>query len=242
MRIAIVDDEATELVTTEGYFRKHIRDHYPKEEPSLQIDTFLSAEELLREFRSGRYDLMILDICLKKISGIQAAQMIRERDSDVAIVFLTGVDDFLMEGYRVFAAGYFLKPLAEHGEDFAKTFAHIFPKLKERHMELSVQVGKLSFSVPYRNIRYVDINWKHQLCLHLPDQEILPTMAYEEVKQVLLKDARFLECHHRILVNMDEIISMGKEAFVLRPDVQVPISQRRQKEAKSKYMHYLASR
>ena len=135
-----------------------------------------------------------------------------------------------------------MKPLADHEEDFAKTFDHIFPKLKDRHRELSVRAGRLSFSVPYRNIRYVDIDWRHQLCLHLVDQNVIAAMPYEEVRGLLLEDPRFLECHHRILVNMEAVTSMGKEEFVLKGEDCVPISQRKQKEAKSKYMHYLAHR
>ena len=166
--------------------------------------------------------------------------MIRERDSEVSMVFLTGSDDYVLDGYRVFAAGYFIKPLAEHGEDFARTVSHIFPKIKERHKELHVRTGRIEFSVPYRNVRYVDITDRHHVCLHLVDQDVNVTMTYEDVCGVLAEDSRFVECHYRILVNMEYIRSMGKEEFVLKNGERIPISQRKQKETKAKYMHYLA--
>ena len=242
MRIAIVDDEAIELMTTESYFRRQLADLYPEEEASLHVDTFTRAEDLIGVFEPGSYDLIMLDIFMATMNGMQAAQLIRNKDSEVSLVFLTSSEEFLLEGYRVFAAGYFLKPLAEHGEDFRCTLAHIFPQIQERQKELSVRTGSLQFSVPYKNICYADINWKHQLSLHLTDSTLILTMAYEEISVPLLEDSRFLECHHRILVNMDMIVSMGKNTFTLKQGDHIPISQRKQKEAKSKYMQYFAHR
>lgn len=240
MRIAIVDDEEKERVTTEACLRDHIRACYPEEESALRIDAFANAETLIEAFEPGMYDLLILDIFMEDVNGMQAAQIIRAKDRDVSIVFLTGSDEYLLDGYRVFAVGYFLKPLAGHEKEFAETFAHIFPKLKERHRELSVRTGSKDFSVPYRNILYVDIDWQHKLCLHMANSDISVPLSYEGTAALLLEDSRFLECHHRILVNMDMIASMGKEDFVLKNGAKVPISHRKAKEAKQAYMHYMA--
>ena len=242
MRIAIVDDEAIELVTTENYFRGQFSDLFPEEGTSLRIDTFTRAEDLIGVFVPGTYDLIMLDIFMVTMNGMQAAEVIRGKDSEVSLVFLTSSEDFVLDGYRVFAAGYFLKPLAEHEEDFRRTLAHIFPQIRERQKELFVRTGSLQFSVPYRNICYADINWQHQLSLHLTDSTLILTMTYEEIRAQLLEDARFLECHHRILVNMDMIVSKGKDMFTLKQGDHIPISQRKSKEAKSKYMHYFAHR
>ncbi|MBQ7515128.1 MAG: response regulator transcription factor [Schwartzia sp.] len=242
IQIAIVDDEMIDLVTAENFLWRHIKEWYPKESGGIRIDTFSRGEDMISAFEPGSYDLVILDICMEGVTGMQVAEVIRSKDQNVSILFLTGSDDYIMEGYRVFADGYFIKPLADHEEEFENTFRHIFPRLMERYRELPVQSGGISFSVPYRNIRYVDIDHRHQLRLHLTDRNVNVTMTYDECREKLLADARFLECHHRILVNMDMINSMQKEDFVLTDGEKVPISYRRQKEAKAKYMHYLVHR
>lgn len=240
MRIAVIDDDAEDLSTAESYIRQHIHDRYVEEESFLVIDAFRSAEDMMKVFDVGLYDLMIFDICLENMSGLQAARWVRELDSEVSIVFLTSSDDYTLEGYGVFAVGYFIKPLSEHADEFAGTFAHIFPKVKERCKEIPIRAEGTSFSVPHRSIFYVDIDWRHRLRLHLADREINVAMNYANLQKLLQDDSRFLECHHRILVNMDKIVSMGKEEFILKNGDHVPISQRRQKESKAKYMHYLA--
>jgi len=242
IQIAIVDDEMIDLVTAETFIRNHIRECYAKEFDGIRIDTFSRGEDMISAFEPGVYDLVILDICMERVTGIQVAEVIRSRDQNISIIFLTGSDDYIMDGYRVFADGYFIKPLADHKEEFEKTFRHIFPKLMERYRELPVQSEGLSFSVPYRNIRYVDIDYRHQVRLHLTDHELSITMPYDECRDQLLSDERFLECHHRVLVNMDMINSMQKDEFILVDGEKVPISYRRQKDAKAKYMHYLVHR
>ena len=243
MNIAILDDEPSDLAIAETFLKKFIREKYPAEESAVTIKTFTSAIELLRNFAPGQYDLMIVDIRMKEISGMQAAGIIRNRgDNEVKIVFLTNSDDYLLEGYRVFASGYILKPIEEHLDDFNKTFDFIFSKIFIEQKEIVIRSDRVEISVPYKNIFYADINEHHRLCVHLPDREISTAMTYLELQTILLKDPRFLECYHRIIINMDYVKSMGKDIFTLKDGTIIPISQRKFKEVKAKYMHWLAHR
>ena len=74
---------------------------------NLFIETFESAEEFLKNFKAKEYDLLVFDICLKKMNGVEAARAVRKKDEDVALVFLTSSRDFLLDGYGVFAADIF---------------------------------------------------------------------------------------------------------------------------------------
>ena len=72
--------------------------------------------------------------------------------------------------------------------------------------------------------------------------EIVTNLSYADCQSQILNDKRFLECHYRIVVNMEHIKSMEDEVFVLENDVSVPISQRKRREAKLSYMKYIASK
>ena len=160
--------------------------------------------------------------------------------SQATVIFLTGNPDFALEGYDVFAAGYILKPLSEHEWEFKRTAERIFGKQKERLKELKVSVKGVSFSIPAGNIFLIDIDWRHRLVLHLENEDFILSQSYESLQKELMGDSRFLECHHRILVNMEKIASMEKDEFILSNGAKVPISQRRKKESKAKYMSFLA--
>ena len=241
MNIAIVDDDALDLETAADYLEEHIRSAYP--EATVQIDAFPGGEALLESFRFGKYDLIVLDIYMKGISGMETARAIRRKDNEVRIVFLTSSDEHLLEGYRVFAVGYFIKPLTEHREEFSETLAHIFPALMERSKEIALPVRGMEVKVPYRDIFYVEVGEKRKLFFHLSGQKILATsMPYEECCGILLADGRFLECHHRIIVNLDCVEDMGQDDFVLKDGTHIPISRRKRQAVKIAYMDHFLQR
>lgn len=241
MKIAIVDDDRDELTAAETYLREYLREDFSEDEPNIQIDTFSCAKDLLKIFKAGMYKLVVLDIRMPEINGMQAAQVIRARgDNEVAIVFLTSSDDYVLNGYRVFAVGYFMKPITNHAAEFAKTFEHIFPKLCKKNPELVLNVDGAEISVPYQNIFYVDIEDGHRLCVHLADKKFVTANNYADIWEILSKDERFLECYHRIAINMDYVKLMMEDDFILINDTPIPISKRKKKEVKVKYMRYFA--
>lgn len=56
-------------------------------------------------------DVVFLDIMLGAMNGMELARSIRERDKRVQIVFLTGVQDYVYEGYEIGVVRYLLKPV-----------------------------------------------------------------------------------------------------------------------------------
>ena len=243
MKIAIVDDERDELIAAETYLRKYLRDNWAEDEPNIEIETFPCAKDLLKIFKPDMYQLIILDIRMPEINGMQAAQIIRARgDNNVNIVFLTSSDDYILSGYRVFAVGYFMKPITNHADEFAKTFEHIFPKFCNKNPELAIKFDGAEILIPYRDIFYVDIEDGHRLCVHLGDKKFVTTNNYTEIWDILSQDERFIECYHRIILNMDYVKLMKEDDFILINDALVPISKRKKKEVKVKYMRYFASR
>lgn len=244
MKIAIVDDEKIELRAAETYLRRYIHENWLEYESDIQIETFSCAADLLKIFRPGVYQLLILDICMDDIDGIQTAQIVRARgDRDCNIVFLTSSDDYVLNGYRVFAVGYFMKPITNHAEEFAKTFEHIFPKLCRKDPELVLRVDSDEVAVAYRNIIYVDIEEHHKVCVHIVGKKKISALNnYAEIQEKICADERFLECYHRIIVNMDYIKAMEPDDFVMLDGTRLPISQRKKKEVKVKFMRYFARR
>ncbi len=114
MNIAVVDDNDMDRNNVINYCQQYISDHYPQDKNFINIKTFASGEELVEAYESGKFDLLVLDIYMTGISGLETAKKIRDMDSDVSIIFLTSSDAHLLEGYRVFATGYFIKPLKDH--------------------------------------------------------------------------------------------------------------------------------
>lgn len=241
INLALVDDVESELLKAEAFITNYVETNHAELANGLNVSKYQSPLQFIKNFERGRFDLIVLDIFMKELDGLKVAQFIRTKDRDCNIIFLTSTDAFLLEGYQVFAAGYFVKPLDQHAEAFKKTFEHIYPKLLERNQTLRLPLAKgVEIDVPYDNILFADINEKHKLRMVTRAKEFISAMNYEDCARLLLTDKRFLECHYRIIVNMDQIANMLDEDFVLTDGRKVPISYRKRKQSKLQYMQYLA--
>ena len=241
MKIALVDDQIADLNQSETFLKKYLAENFAQVADPIELDTFLNPQDFLESFEPQKFDLLILDIFMKPLNGIQVAQIVRKRDKDVAIIFLTSSEDFILEGYKVFAVGYFLKPFAENAAQFDKTFSFVFQKLLENKKNLTVKLkgSGLDVSISYKNIKFIEIDWQHRICIHLSDKKLYPNATYEKIWAELQNDERFIECYHRIIVNMNFIKYMDGEDFILNDETRIPISQRKSKDSKRKYMNHL---
>lgn len=242
MRIAIVDDEEDVRIAVRQYIGE-VFGRYWTDAGAVQIDLFDSAETLLDHFDKRGYDLVLLDICMPGIDGMEAAHRLRAADADVGIIFLTSSEEYLLEGYRVFADGYFLKPIGSAAEDFLAALRRVFSRRAKMAQALFVEYNGYALDVPFKKICYADIK-SGRLHLVLSEKEfcLARPFTYEWGAARLLSDERFLECYHRIIVNMDFIEQMEDGNFVLAGDVHLPISRRRSSAVKIAYMQYLLNK
>ena len=112
-RMAICDDAPQALDTAEGM----ARDWANLRGQALDIDRFSSAPDFFADYENGRYDILLLDIEMGAVNGVELAKRVRRGDPDVQIIFLTGYTDYIADGYDVEALNYLLKPV-----DRAKLF------------------------------------------------------------------------------------------------------------------------
>ena len=104
MRIALCDDDKNFLTM----FRKLMEESYPDQD-KLYISEFESGEQFLSQFEANQFDVIILDVEMKGLTGLEVAGKIRETDRSVIIAFLTSHQEFATDGYEVNAFRYLLK-------------------------------------------------------------------------------------------------------------------------------------
>ena len=107
-RIAICEDEKVIL----DFESSLIKDWAAGAGCPLELDTYISAEQFLFESEDkAPYDVLIFDIQMKNMNGMELAKTLRRRGCDSVIIFVTGVPDYAIEGYEVGAVRYILKPV-----------------------------------------------------------------------------------------------------------------------------------
>lgn len=235
IRIGICDDSSAFLLQT-----KFMLDHWDNCPAPLAAELFEDGDALIQAHTKHPFDLILLDIVMPLLNGIEAAAEIRQRDKTVKIVFLTSSTDFALESYSVKASDYLLKPL--NPETFFSCLRELITQIQDTERCISIKSMDATHRVRLSNIAYIEAQNKHILFV-LADGTALtspePLYSYESK---LLPEDGFFKCHRSYLVNIHYIDNYSHKEITLRSGKQIPISRRYQNQLDATYFSVLFGR
>ena len=204
---------------------------YIKQTPFLNlVGQYSSAVEALRGLHQEAVDLIFLDIQMPDLNGIELARVLdARRPSGPRIIFTTAYNQFALEGYRVDALDYLLKPFAY--EEFlraankAQTYFNLVqasvnaaapatvaavPEPEEEYLFLKVEYQLLR--VAYHDILYIE-GLKDYVKVHLQSAP-KPILSLTSLKALedKLPAKRFMRIHRSFIVALDKIQSVTRQS------------------------------
>ncbi len=231
MEIAVCDDDTLDRTVTASILRRCLYEN----NTGGGIMCFSGAKELIYEIQDGKiFDLIILDIYMDKIMGMDAARTLRALGYSGEIVFLTASVGFAVESYEVKAGGYLLKPvsyekISSYLKEFLSSFNTTVYKFKRRSEIISIH---------YDDILFIESS-NSKCLLHCLNGEVFT--IYKRLCDIEdeLYDKRFLRCHQSYLVNMNHIAYADK-SFEMCNGQTVLIRQKSIKAVKKQYLAYIS--
>lgn len=233
LKIAICDDE------------QPIRDYLKKlteKCTDAQVHVFANGEELLSD--PTVYDIILLDISLNrkpdsgKPNGMEVAKKIRET-SDVIIIFVTALKEYVFEGYDVGAFHYLLKPVDEQKfmEVMDKAISQI--KKEKNTQPLIIRMDGNYIKIPVNNIIYAE-NEARKIVLHTKNMKE-ETYSFYEKMEVLEKKLgdHFFRSHRGFLVNLQEVVRYDNANIELKNGDRVFLAKQKYNDFVTAYMNYL---
>lgn len=216
MRIALCDDE---ILLVQSY-AEMIRKWSQKTECPCEINTFCSPKNLLLELQDGYlYDLLLLDIEMPGMNGMELARAVRQIDHSVMIVFLTNYDHFVFEGYEVGAFRYLLKPEAE--EKLYPLLNHVAAEREQDKEYLLVHSGGREERLDLCAILYLEAS-RHDTVLHTKEGEQLLKLPISKLAGLLPENFRF--SHRSFMVNLQYLERLSKTECLMSNEDRVPVS------------------
>lgn len=159
-RIAVCDDEEEQLLSLTSLLSKWAG----RSGLSLDVRTFPSAEAFLFAYEEdSACDILILDIEMKDISGMELARRIRKEDRHVEILFVTSHFEFISEGYEVDALHYLTKPVAE--EKLYAVLTKAVDRLSTEPPSLIISCQGKTIKLYEADILYVE-SFLHYISIH----------------------------------------------------------------------------
>ena len=226
LRVAICDDEKKDIDIVKEY-TVHLLDSL---NIAYEIETFCDGFQLLDSIMS--FDLMLLDIEMNQVNGIEIARKIRTYNRDTKIIFITNSREYLRIGYTVKADGYFFKPLDKI--EFNYEVSNI---LKEDMMDHKFLLDKRisPYKLYINNILYIEY-FNRKTIVHLHDSHISTSLTLKEW-HALLGDYYFSQCHKAFIINLRQISKLKSDAVVLANEEEIVLSRKYKIEFKSDYFN-----
>lgn len=227
MKIAICDDIKAE--------RENVISALKSVTDDFSADEFESGSELIKRHRSVLYDLIILDILMPQISGIDTAAEIRKFDEKTPIVFVSSSEEFGVRSYSVLAFDYILKPID------TKRFAACIKRLLSQKNEkpgISVLYLGTETKILLSNIHYLESNLRKVIFALSENRQIEVVGKLTDYEDFLLSHG-FCRCHKSFLVNIRHIDSMDSDTFYLTCGRSIKISRTYLQSARKSYFDYI---
>jgi len=235
LKIAICDDDSRDLLQIISLIESYQRNR----KVELSYMSFQNASELLDSMNSRGYDLLLLDMLMPGINGIQAAREIRERNSLVQIVFLTSSPEYAVESYSVRAYYYLLKPATE--EKLFPILDRLLDDIKKPEDALCIKTQSSVFSLPYGKIEFIEVFAK-KLYFHLTDGETrMVTGKLADFEHALLKKPGFVKVHRSYIVNLQWVQELRQKELVTSMGRHVPVSRTSYPLVRTAFTQYLFS-
>ncbi|MCR5452487.1 MAG: LytTR family DNA-binding domain-containing protein [Lachnospiraceae bacterium] len=230
MRIGICDDE--EII------REDIRNRVLRIVPKATVCIYTSAEELLDDQCP---DILLLDIQMYGMSGMEAARIIRKRSTDVVLIFVTAVEEYVFEAFDVGAFHYLVKPFSDARFEEILIKAAEEARVKRRNRTekkthyVIIQDGITRISLDTDDIVFAEV-LNRTVTIHLKDNDISYRGSIGQLAGQV--GTGFYQTHRAFLVNM-KYVSSYSSAGIETPRGTVTVARGTFKEFVKAFMEYM---
>lgn len=215
----IVDDEPLAL---------DLLDAYVKRTPFLELKKRCgSALEVLQALKEETVDLIFMDIQMPDLTGLELSRII---DNRIKVVFTTAFEQFALEGFRVDALDYLLKPISY--PEFLKAankalqwgeMSHCCQSVEQDGNSIFVKADYKLLKIEFQKIEYIE-GLKDYVKIYLEDTPH-PVVALLSMKSLeeMLPTASFIRVHRSYIVNLDKISVVERNRIVFGK-TYIPVS------------------
>lgn len=236
IRIAICDDELLD--------RNLVKDSillWAKQKNTL-VDTVLfdNGDEMLDYCRDNPVDILLLDIVMPLLSGMEAAAELRKTNDAVKIIFLTSNAEYAVESYDVDASGYLLKPL--NTEKLFKILDKYLDTVNDKLEKVTFQTSEGYRSIALNTIESVEASCGGVIITLKDGEYIHSPTKISDVEQFLTIDKGFYKCHRSYIASFLFVDAFNQNEIKTVSGLRIPIARGVGKKFKKEFFLWVLNR
>lgn len=197
MRIAVVDDEEVSAQKLQEYLHRYAKEYGH----TIEVQCYHDGFSFINAFKS-QFDVILLDVSMPGMDGMDTAKRIRRSDTDVVILFVTNLAQYAIRGYEVDALDYILKPISYFA--FSQRLNRAISRVKKKtrnYLVIPYKGGVKKLDVA--SILYVE-SQGHTLIYHTTDGNYTTGGTMKEIEEKLLP-FHFFRCNKGYLVALQHV-------------------------------------
>lgn len=232
--IAIVEDDREHAALLESFIHQYSEERHIL----VSVNSFHDAVTFLDQYKAA-YQIVFMDIMMPMLDGMEAARLLRRKDSTVVLVFVTTMRQYAVQGYEVDACDFLVKPVTY--PEFALKFTRILSKVPAdvSSNEVFLKTENSFVRLASRDILYVEVSG-HYCIYHTVNGDYRRYQTMKSAESSLPADS-FARCNNYLLVNLAHVTRMdGMEVRV--GDTPLPVSYPRRKAFADAVGRYMESR
>ena len=231
MYITICDDEHSQI----EYLKDLVQEWLNKKSLKASISSFENAESFLFAYEDNKIiDILLLDIQMGNMDGVELAKQLRKDNESVQIIFITGYPDFIAEGYNVSALNYLMKPVTK--DKLFEVLDKAEKNLVKQQKSILLDTGITKLRIMVDNIIYIEAR-NHDLDIHTVNEMHKIKMPLYEMKNKLPDE--FIYCHRSYIVNIYNIKKITRTEVTLDCGQILPLSRRLYSDVNKAMIKYL---
>lgn len=236
MRIAVVDDIASER----KLLCSRLTEQFARRGVHADLFEYENGESFLAGAKERPFTVVFLDIYMTGANGIETAKELRSFDSDCLLVFTTTSTDHALEGFRVRAMHYLVKPYEE--KELSGLTDEILSRIPSSGKYLDVKVSGSNVQIPFQKIVFAE-HFSHMIHIHTTGgKELITRQSFEAFTASLKMDPRFYLCSRGVVINLEHAVDFDGALFILDDESRISVSRKLVKNARQTFMDFLFQR
>lgn len=231
INIAVCDDEKSQL----EYLNNVIKKWSDAMNKPCTLSLFESAEEFWFEYSKNRFDIAVLDIQMSGQNGMELAKELRKLNDKISIIFVTGIADYIGEGYNVYAVNYLLKPIDENRLFEALSSASERNNTSD-NKKVVLEIDGETIAIYEDEIEYLEA-FSHSTSVYTESGALEVQSGMNAVIEKFSAD-KFIKCHRSYGINLKCVKLIKKYEVLLDSGKTVPISRRMYNDVNNAFISY----
>lgn len=224
MKVAIVDDIKEYRESTGKAVYEWAKDRHEV----VSIKGFRSGESFLKALNEESFDLVLMDIYMDGLTGIEAAEKLRQISLDTILIFMTTSADHMADAFPCRAFDYIMKPADI--TRFYKALDEALKVIPENKPFLTISVDKQDINIIVSDIMYVlsDLNY----CLvYTKKREYRTRSQFGKFMETLSEFPEFYVINRGVAVNLDNVLDINELDCKLADNTILPVSKKQKQSA-----------